>query len=198
MYTVSTPLGLQPITHTIACCWWIHQQGNNFAMDVEDKASTRVMQNLMTALWGDLLPSWEMYIGGSTLRWEVFKWASRWCPLIRRVPVTSPPPLHFIAVTFFMECVSWKQFPFRIWPTQGKVCHCTMFNIICLNNFFKVVVRQCWWIYFTMKFLWKRNKEFTFIHSCWMFTQVCRNQSSAIFLFLFRNVELQKISILPP
>ena len=24
-----------------------------------------------------------------------------------------------------------------------------------------------------MKFLWKRNKEFTFIHSCWMFTQVC-------------------------
>ena len=26
-----------------------------------------------------------------------------------------------------------------------------------------------------MKFLWKRNKEFTFIHSCWMFTQVCRN-----------------------
>lgn len=63
------------------------------------------------------------------------------------------------------------------------------FKILHKLYLFKAVARQCWWIYFMMKFLWKRNKEFTFIHSCWMFTQVCRN-SVFSYIPVLTNVSL--------
>lgn len=67
-----------------------------------------------------------------------------------------------------------------IWCTCTCIActYCVLIFIVHNNYDLKVVARHCWWIYFTMKFPWKRSREFTFIHSCWMFTQVCFFYSS--------------------
>ena len=76
---------------------------------------------------------------------------------------------------------------FFLWFIWHIACtHYFLIFIVHNNYCLKVVARHCWWIYFTMKFPWKRSREFTFIHSCWMFTQVClfiRSHCKLILLF---------------